>query len=355
VKITLTTTFFFLTAIFVLGTVIPPLLPTVFVVSVGISAKRLSSRRISCTYPEGILVAGRVDMAFFDKTGTMTKQGIDFISAESSAPEDMEAAAQISLGMAVCHTLTTASSGEMLGNHVDQVSFESTGAKLENKKGDEAARVVYHGRTYTILKKNEFDNHRVTQSVVIEDEKDEKGVKRIFVKGSPEAIKAISIGSTVPANFENTVLEAAKSGVYQIAIAYKTFDFDSNVSDVSRDDIEKFLTFGGFIKFQNVLREETAAVLSELEGGGVATAMITGDNPFTGISIARESGMIKGSKKVILGRRSDDNQVEWVDVDTQAVLDGPSPNSTSETVFAITGEAWNMLCNNDPKYVSLIA
>lgn len=52
-----------------LGTVIPPLLPTVFVVSVGISADRLRKNRITCTYPEGILVAGKVNMAFFDKTG----------------------------------------------------------------------------------------------------------------------------------------------------------------------------------------------------------------------------------------------------------------------------------------------
>ena len=291
-------------------------------------------------------------MAFFDKTGTMTKQGMDFISAESSVPDDVEVAAQISLGMAVCHTLVTASSGEMLGNHVDQVSFKSTGATLENKKGDEAARVIYNGTTYTMLKKNEFDNHRVTQSVIIQDE---KGAKQIFVKGSPEAIRWLSVGSTVPVNFENTVLEAAKSGVYQIAIAFKTFDFDGNLADVDRDDIEKSLTFGGFINFRNILREETAAVLSELERGDVATAMITGDNALTGISIARESGMIKGNKKVILGRRADDNDVEWVDVDTQDVLDAPLPNSTSETDLAITGDAWNMLCNNDPKYVSLIA
>ena len=46
--------------VFVVGTILPPLLPTVFVVSVGISAKRLQAKRISCTNPEGILVAGKV-------------------------------------------------------------------------------------------------------------------------------------------------------------------------------------------------------------------------------------------------------------------------------------------------------
>jgi cation-transporting ATPase 13A3/4/5 len=56
---------------FVVGTILPPLLPTVFVVSVGISARRLHKKRITCTNQEGILVAGKVNTAFFDKTGTL--------------------------------------------------------------------------------------------------------------------------------------------------------------------------------------------------------------------------------------------------------------------------------------------
>lgn len=43
------------------GTILPPLLPSVFVVSVGISANCFQAKkRISCTNPEGILVAGTV-------------------------------------------------------------------------------------------------------------------------------------------------------------------------------------------------------------------------------------------------------------------------------------------------------
>jgi magnesium-transporting ATPase (P-type) len=61
----------FVAAVFVLGTVIPPMLPSVFVVSVGISAKRLHEKRITCTNQEGILIAGKVNTAFFDKTGTL--------------------------------------------------------------------------------------------------------------------------------------------------------------------------------------------------------------------------------------------------------------------------------------------
>ena len=45
---------------FVVATVIPPLLPTVFTVSVGISDDRLARQRIACTQSESILVAGKV-------------------------------------------------------------------------------------------------------------------------------------------------------------------------------------------------------------------------------------------------------------------------------------------------------
>jgi cation-transporting P-type ATPase 13A2 len=61
-------------------TLFPPLLPTVLLVSVGISANRLKSKRITCLNPEKILEAGKCDCVFFDKTGTMTVPGMEFVS-----------------------------------------------------------------------------------------------------------------------------------------------------------------------------------------------------------------------------------------------------------------------------------
>jgi P-type E1-E2 ATPase len=62
------------------GTLFPPLLPTVLVVSVGISANRLRLKKIACANPEKVLVAGKCDSVFFDKTGTMTTPGMEFVS-----------------------------------------------------------------------------------------------------------------------------------------------------------------------------------------------------------------------------------------------------------------------------------
>jgi cation-transporting ATPase 13A3/4/5 len=70
--------------VFVLGMIIPPLLPTVVVVSVGILSKRLQQKKMTYTYLEGILIAGKVNAAFFGKTGTLTKQGMNFLGCVSS-------------------------------------------------------------------------------------------------------------------------------------------------------------------------------------------------------------------------------------------------------------------------------
>lgn len=57
--------------IYVLSTLLPPLLPTCFTVSVGVSDNRLTKKRISCSKADDILVAGKVSKAFFDKTGKL--------------------------------------------------------------------------------------------------------------------------------------------------------------------------------------------------------------------------------------------------------------------------------------------
>lgn len=75
-----------------------------------------------------------------------------------------------------------------------------------------------------------------------------------------------------------------------------------------------------FFLVKTVLREESHGVLKELEDGGIASTMITGDSVLTGVCIARASGMIKKHKKVILGQKVSDLEMEWVVSDTDATI-----------------------------------
>lgn len=336
--------------LYVMATVLPPLLPTCFVVSVGISANRLQEKNIACSNPQGILIAGKINAAFFDKTGTLTKQGLDFLAVNATKSNEE----WILIGMAVCHTLGKRSDGSLMGNHVDEASFEFSGATLQITESGRT-QIDLEGRMYTVLKHFVFDCHRTTQSVIIEDD---KGAKFIFVKGSAEAIEKICDPATIPSTYVQTVREASKAGIYQLAVASRPYDLDVDVAEASRDDVEKSLSFIGFVSFQNFLRDESYGVIKELEEGGITSTMITGDSVLTGICIAREAGMIKQHKQVILGQKSSETEIEWVNFDTDAVEQMPSIEfllTHSNVDLALTGEAWSFLLENDPKYASMIA
>lgn len=280
---------------------------------------------------------------------------MDFISFDGSIPDDEEIKERIRLGMAVCHTLTTTSNGELVGNQVDKVSFESTGATIVHETGS-PARISFRDIHYKVLKQYEFDSQRTTQSVIVEDG---DGAKQIFVKGSPEVIKSLCDPSSLPAWYDISVRESAKSGIYRIAIAFRSFDLAMKMSDVRREDVEQSLTFGGFLNFENVMREETPGVVQELDEGDVTSAIITGDSVLTGICIAREAGIIKPNRRVFFGSKASDTEIEWVDVDRDVVVEKPTSAllkaQGSDVDLTISGEVWTMLCESDPKYVTLIS
>ncbi|KAL7521821.1 hypothetical protein ACHAWX_006509 [Stephanocyclus meneghinianus] len=338
-------------AAFVAGTCLPPLLPTVFVVSVGISCKRLQAQRITCTDSTGILVAGKVKKAFFDKTGTLTEQGLSFVSARTSnelgksamiAHGEADIDPILQLGLSVCHTLTTNASGDLIGPAVDRMGFSA----LSSARMVDDHSVMLGDETIKYLKRFEFDHHSMTQSVIIQ--RGDEAV--VFVKGSPEAISKLCAPSSLPSDFADHARYCAKNGIYQLAIARSTYTGSKELNEVQRSDIEVDLTFTGCINFQNTMKHETPAVISELREGNVESAILTGDNVLTGIYIAKKSGIIEPNKNVIIGATvSCDDVIEWVNASDDSEAGDPLVSIPENTVLAMTGEVWNHLLRYDPK------
>ncbi|KAL7471342.1 hypothetical protein ACHAXS_011637 [Conticribra weissflogii] len=348
-------------AMFVVGTVLPPLLPTVFVVSVGISCKRLQRKRITCTDSRGILVAGKVRKAFFDKTGTLTKQGLNFVSAlegeklnnliasknnaESSYICQNEIDIELQIGLSVCHTLSLSADGELIGAAVDRMGFSAVaGSHILDEH-----TISFGGEKIEYLKRFEFDHHTMTQSVIIRHD----NTDTIYVKGAPEAISNLCIPSSLPSNFESKARQSARDGIYQLAMATAPFTIDKSMNEVTREDIEKNLSFAGFINFQNAMKEDTPAVIQSLREGNVSSAMITGDNVLTGIYIAKQAGLIEPKKSVIIANHIRDDTIEWVNASDDTPAESPSPSTLEEfcrdKALAMTGEVWNYLLKYDPK------
>lgn len=260
-------------AMFVVGTVLPPLLPTVFVVSVGISCRRLQEKRISCTNSASILVAGKVKKVCFDKTGTLTKQGLEYLPGD-----DIDQESPLVRGLAVCHTLHLRNNGDLIGPSVDRIGFAASSAQVIDTN-----TICHEAGNFEYLKRFEFDHHRMTQSVIVKHGDE----TIVYVKGSPEAISKLCVPSTLPSNFHEKARQSARDGIYQLAMATSIYTGNKAVSEVKRDDIERDLDFVGFVNFDNTLKEDSTAVINELRNGNVDCVMITVSIPLSQIFFGR--------------------------------------------------------------------
>lgn len=360
----------FFYAIYVVASALPPLLPTVFIVSEGISANRLLQKRVAVSDSHRILMAGKVRVAFFDKTGTLTEQGLDFLSvftAEEGAQfgEGSPPCGIIARAMGVCHSVkkikTQAGMETLIGNSLDRKMFEATGSQLLPGKGEGPDVVVEKsGSRLAILRQFDFDSKRKTQTVIVRDDSAAGGGGEMwaFTKGTGEAVQAMSVPSSVPVNLEKVLASSAKSGLYQISIAYRRVD--AAAMSLGRDAIETGMTFIGCINFNNRMKKETPEVIRQLREGSIRTVMLSGDHVLTAIYMARLCGMLHPESRLVLGKSVlPDGQVEWVEGPDDAPAAAPDlkfllqPNSNVE--LAMSGPVWDHLWAADPVAATALA
>lgn len=308
---------------YVVASALPPLLPTVFVVSVGIAAARLEKRGVISTNPARLLMAGKVRVACFDKTGTLTKPGMDFHGVacvtDNAIGGHMTAVhgTPIEFAMASCHSLSLSPDKKTyIGNSVDQQMFMAAGWTLHPGRKDEDDTVELQGVTLRIVRRFEFDHTRMTMSVIVclPD-----GKYQIFTKGSAESIGKLV--QNLPPRFGDVSNKYTSSGCYTLAIASRMCN-DKEIDVIKakefeklpRDVVESGLSIVGFLTFKNELRADTAEALAKLREGDVRTVMITGDHPLTAVHMARQCGMVEEKTQMLLALNLDANGAPiWTD------------------------------------------
>jgi magnesium-transporting ATPase (P-type) len=346
-------TFFFYISLssYVVCTIFPPLLPSVYTVCVGISVDRLSSKNIACTQPDSTLVAGKVTKAFFDKTGTLTEEYLSFVSVRSLHEwenDTMSIPLSMSLGMAVCHTLTKSRSGTVIGNPVDQAMFDASGACFVGSDGKSRLQIVDKtGRKVSVVRFFDFDHDRMTQTVVV---KDISGTLLVFVKGSSDSLAKICDPDTLPASFSSFVREGASIGLYQICLGMKELLPTTDLRLLTRAECEQDLDFLGVVNFKNHLRDNAAGVVNQLREGGIDSVIITGDAIQSGVCIAKEAGIIGTDIDVFEGAFDDEGGVVWTNGSAKTIsnMSAHVQNDTN-AVLAVTGACWRKMLETDAK------
>ncbi|KAJ3334978.1 hypothetical protein HDU93_006907 [Gonapodya sp. JEL0774] len=132
----------------------------------------------------------------------------------------------------------------------------------------------------------------------------------VFCKGAPEALKAICKPESIPHNCDSLLKEYTHHGYRVIAVGWKRLEGANwmRAMRMSRDDIEKDLSFLGFIVFENKVKPTTPPVIKSLRTARIRQIMCTGDNVLTAVSVSRECGIVGPRTRVFVPRFLDEEE-----------------------------------------------
>ena len=322
---------------------VPPALPAAMTICIVMANKRLIPKNIFCISPRTINVAGAVDCTCFDKTGTITEDGMDMwgvvpasrglasLGSPGGQENDWcEALQQVRalpedslmlLGMASCHELNIIG-GEMRGDPLEEKMFASTGWNME-LEGEETSQMDQLSMPYIKSPRTasnsciqaapqklfQFSSDMQRMSVVTRaiEEREEEGftqpVTLVFCKGSPETVGSLCCPSSLPPHYSAVVESYAARGFRVLGLASRVIQPASaragRLSKMTRDEVETGLTFLGLILMENRLKPASVAVIRELSNARIRSIMVTGDNILTAVSVAKECGILPAGEKII--------------------------------------------------------
>ncbi|CCM05018.1 uncharacterized protein FIBRA_07217 [Fibroporia radiculosa] len=350
--------------------VVPPALPATLSIGTSFAIGRLRKSGIFCISPNRVNVAGQINVCCFDKTGTLTEDGLDILGVRSlernmdrfgelienihDLPSSLDKANFLH-ALATCHSLKMVD-GEAIGDPLDVKMFEFTRWTLEEgdtagmavvksrASGDRPAALVQtvvrppgsaqfrvedalkggkhaHFLELGVIRTFDFVSALRRMSVIVKRLKSTS--MEIYVKGAPEVMGEICDKASFPQDYDDLLSYYTKRGYRVIAIAGKSVEGLSwlKAQKLKREQAESGLRFLGLVIFENKLKPGTAPAIQSLRVAHFACRMITGDNPLTAVSVARECGLINPAAHVFAPIFSRGNpttplaKLEWSSMD----------------------------------------
>eukprot|EP00878_Enallax_costatus_P016666 GHUV01017486.1.p1 GENE.GHUV01017486.1~~GHUV01017486.1.p1 ORF type:complete len:1230 (+),score=386.32 GHUV01017486.1:189-3878(+) len=283
-----------LNCIMIITSVIPPELPMELTMAVNASLVALARKMIFCTEPFRIPFAGKVEVCCFDKTGTLTT---DHLLLEGLAglpdrpplelvldPNQIPAAAAEVL--ACCQSLVLVDN-ELIGDPLEKASLQ---ASRWSYSSDVAMSHDKKTRA-TVLQRYHFSSNLRRMSVItgLEEEDSVQPVPVALLKGAPEVVRQHC--KQVPDDYDATYKHFAAQGARVIALARRVMPAELTAPELrslSREEVERDMSFEGFAIFQCPLKVESEPSLKQLAAASHMLVMITGDAPLTAVHAARQ-------------------------------------------------------------------
>lgn len=258
---------------------VPEGLPLVATLAQQAAARRLTHASVLVRTPRSVEALGRVDVACFDKTGTLSEDRLRVTEVRPLGTHDRDRVV-----LSAARTSVTPD-GRAAAHATDRAVVEAADAAA----GTLAADVLLPfraGRPFAAALRG----------------------SELVVKGAPEVVLAACTDAAPDAlaSVVDDVQSMAENGLRVIAVARRAVTAgESERAARDPDAVESLCGRGlepiGLLGLSDTVRPEATRLLPELEDRGVSVRLITGDHPVTAVAIARDLGLEVDADDVVSG------------------------------------------------------
>ncbi|MFO0292385.1 MAG: cation-transporting P-type ATPase [Rhodospirillales bacterium] len=323
---------------------IPEGLPAVMTITLAVGVQAMAERKAIVRRLPAIEAIGSVSVICTDKTGTLTRNEMAVVAAES-ADGSVAIAGE---GYAPEGTIVPPGDLERLGRAAalcnDAALVRRDGIWTIEGDPMEGALLAFAGKTGARAQARRldavpFDSRHRFMAVLTED----GGQGLIHVKGAPERVLGMCSGIDVP-RWHGRADALARRGLRVLALAERAWDGDR----IDPAALEGRLQFLGLVGLIDPPRPEAVAAVAECRAAGIRVKMITGDHAGTAAAIASQIGL-ENPRRVLTGAALDgldDAQLslEVADVD---VFARTSPEHKLRLVRALQADGLSVAMTGD--------
>lgn len=288
----------FLVAVALAVAAIPEGLPAVVTIVLSIGVTSMAKRQALIRKLNAVETLGCTQIICTDKTGTLTQNKMTVVQDESNNQKLLAEA------MALCSDAEIGEDDiEAIGEPTEAalVNFANKIGLPKYKLEQEAPRIG----------EAPFDSMRKMMSTV--HNKNEKIIQ--YTKGACEILLEKSThyldkdGQVVPMTEEikqevrRKNKEFADKALRLLGTAYR--EHDQVPENFDAENLEKDLTFIGFVGMIDPCRPEVYDAIKECRKAGIRPVMITGDHIDTAVAIGKDLGIIKDASEAMTGAELD--------------------------------------------------
>lgn len=361
---------------------IPEGLPIALTTCLIITANEMRKSKILCKTLSVVETLGSVSVLCFDKTGTLTKnnmvvtnvfRGDEVFSREHLELEKQDAVRDLTDPINnhlitisnMCNDTLKTQDGKLSGNATDKAVYKFSDDILETSYFPDLWNSVFE---LTFNSKDKYmaklleplDPHRCEETwqlVGFTMAPEEQNSRYwLTVKGAPDILLKNCNTILQPKDGEATVecldskkLERivgiqqqwARQGKRVILVASKlvqrsSLSFSDRLLGIQalRHEVLNDLTFVGMLGIEDPPRKGIDKVIQTLRGAGIKTVMITGDFELTGVSIAKQAGIVSGNIDSLKDLFDHTHEEDDAMIDRAISITGPDMNRLSEVEWS---------------------